>query len=66
MDNWISPNNHAFVAFTVHFEHNGTPITFLLDIVEVGASHPGKNLAVALTKILKDYGIYDKVSINPL
>ena len=63
MDAWSSPNNHAFVAQTVHFEHNGTPMAFLLDIVEVAASHSGENLAAAFAKILEDYGISNKVCI---
>ena len=35
MDAWTSPNHHAFVAVTVHFEHNGEPICLILDVVEV-------------------------------
>jgi hypothetical protein len=34
-DAWTSPNHRAFVAVTVHFEHNGQPLAMLLDIVEV-------------------------------
>ena len=63
MDTWSSPNNRAFVAQTVHFEHNGTPMSFLLDIVEVATSHTGDTLATAFAKILEDYGISDKVCI---
>jgi hypothetical protein len=51
---------------TVHFEHNGTPVALLLDIVEVAKSHSGETLATTLAKILEDYGISDKVSINPI
>ena len=61
MDAWSSPNNHVFVAQTVHFEQNCVLITFLLDIVEVAASHMGETLAAAFAKILEDYGISDKV-----
>ena len=46
---------------TVHFEHDGAPILLLLDIVEVAELHSGVNLAVAFAKILKDYGIQEKV-----
>ena len=35
MDAWTSPNHCAFVAVTVHFEHNGEPIFLILDVVEV-------------------------------
>ncbi|KIM61366.1 hypothetical protein SCLCIDRAFT_122127 [Scleroderma citrinum Foug A] len=34
-DAWTVPNHHAFIAFCVHLEHNGTPLTMPLDIVEV-------------------------------
>jgi hypothetical protein len=34
-DAWTSPNHKAFVAVSVHFEHNGQPICFILDVVEV-------------------------------
>jgi hypothetical protein len=60
-DAWTSPNNRAYVAVTVHFEHNGVPIAMLLDIVEVARSHSGLNLAEAFGKILQDFGISDKV-----
>jgi hypothetical protein len=60
-DAWSSPNNRAFVAQTVHFEQNGIPTSFLLDIVEVSESHSGKTLATAFAKILEDFGISKKV-----
>jgi hypothetical protein len=39
-------------------------MTFLLDIVEVAASHTGETLAAAFAKIVDDFGISEKVSIN--
>jgi hypothetical protein len=63
-DAWTSPNQRAFVAVTVHLEHQGEPISMLLDIVEVAKSHTGENLASAFAKILEDYGISDKVLIS--
>lgn len=63
-DAWTSPNQRAYVAITVHFQHNGEPISLLLDIVEVAQSHTGVNLAAAFAKILEDYGISDKVLIS--
>ncbi|KAF6759529.1 hypothetical protein DFP72DRAFT_789780, partial [Ephemerocybe angulata] len=45
-DAWTSPNHRAFVAFTVHLEHNGVPLSLLLDFVEVPRSHSGMNLAM--------------------
>jgi hypothetical protein len=63
-DAWTSPNQRAFVAVTVHFEHKGEPISMLLDIVEVVKSHTGENLAAAFAKIMEDFGISEKVFIS--
>jgi hypothetical protein len=63
-DAWTSPNHKAYVAVTVHFEHDGNPISMLLDLVEVARSHSGVNLAEAFAKILQEFGIEDKVSFT--
>ena len=63
-DAWMSPNNKAYVAVSVHFENDGVPISMLLDIVEVACSHTGLNLAAAFAKILEEFGISDKVRMN--
>jgi hypothetical protein len=34
-DAWSSPNHKAFMAVSVHFEHNGEPVSMVLDVVEV-------------------------------
>ena len=34
-DAWTSPNHRDFVAWTVHLQHKGTMLAFLLDIIEV-------------------------------
>ncbi|KAG2091017.1 uncharacterized protein F5147DRAFT_748161 [Suillus discolor] len=34
-DAWSSPNHRAFVAFSVHLEHNGIPLSLPLNIIEV-------------------------------
>ena len=62
-DAWTSPNHKAYVAVTVHFEHDGEPMCLLLDLVEVAKSHSGINLAAAFAKILDDFGITQKVSL---
>jgi hypothetical protein len=36
----------------------------LLDLVEVAKSHSGLNLAAAFAKVLEDFGISDKVSVD--
>ena len=61
-DAWTSPNHKAYVAFTIHFEHEGTPIMMLLDLVELAESYSGVNLANAFVKVLEEFGIKDKVS----
>jgi hypothetical protein len=35
MDAWTSPNHCAFIAWTVHLEHQDNMLAFLLDVVEV-------------------------------
>ena len=60
-DCWTSPNHHAFIAFTVHFEHQGEPIALLLDSVEVAASHTGMELANAFAEMLEAFGLQRKV-----
>jgi hypothetical protein len=44
-----------------HFETSGVAETLLLDIVECTCSHIGFNLAAMFAKVLKDFGISDKV-----
>ena len=44
-------------------EQNGEPISMLLNLVEVAKSHSGENLAEAFEKVLKDFGITEKVRI---
>jgi hypothetical protein len=61
-DAWTSPNHKAYMAITVHFEKNGTPMALLLDLVEVPKSHTGVNLANTFVEVLEAFGIKDKVS----
>jgi len=60
-DAWTSPNHKAYVAITVHFEHEGNPIAMLLDLVEVAKSHSGVNLATAFAEVLEEFSVSDKV-----
>jgi hypothetical protein len=60
-DAWTSPNGQAFVAVTAHYETNGIPLMLLLDIMKCARSHTGSNLASTFEKILKEFGISDKV-----
>jgi hypothetical protein len=63
VDVWTSPNNKAYVAFTVHLEQKGKPLMMLLDIVEVPKSHSGRNLTCAFIMVLEDFGVSKKVSL---
>jgi hypothetical protein len=63
-DAWTSPNHKAYVAFTVHFAHEGEPVSMLLDLVEVAKSHSGENLAAAFAEVLEEFGISDKVRLS--
>jgi hypothetical protein len=66
-DAWTSTNHRAFVAWTVHLEHEGCMMAFLLDIVEVPESHTGLTLAKAFQKMLESYKLEKKVrKILPL
>ena len=58
---WTSPNHKAFVAVTVHFQIDGSPVAMLLDLVKVAESHSGLHLAAIFAKILDDFMIADKV-----
>lgn len=60
-DAWTSPNQKALIAFTVHFEHNGMPMSLVLNVVELPVSHSGLNLADAFAKMLEDLGLDTKV-----
>ena len=58
---WTSPNHKAYVALTVHLEHDGKALSLLLDIVEVARSHSGINLVIVLADVLQTFGIEKKV-----
>ena len=60
-DAWTSPNQRALVAWVVHLEHDGHPLSFLLDVVEVPESHTGDTLAKAFQAMLVEYGIENKI-----
>ena len=62
-DAWTSPNQKAMIAFTVHFEHAGAPMSLVLDVLEVAMSHSGLNLASAFAKMLEGFELDAKVSV---
>jgi hypothetical protein len=62
-DAWTSPNYKAFVAITVHFQMDGSPVVMLLNLIKVAESHSGLHLTVIFAKILDDFMITDKVSM---
>ena len=63
-DAWTLPNHKAYVAITVYFEHEGTLISMILNLVGVAMSHSGVNLAETFAKVLEDFGIKDKVRFH--
>jgi hypothetical protein len=62
-DAWTSPNHHMFVAWTVHLEHNGTMLAFLLDVIKVLESDTGVVLVKAFQQMLKMFGLQEQVSL---
>ena len=62
-DAWTSLNHKAYIAFTVHFEHEGALISMLLDLVDIPKSHTGVNLTEVFEDILQQFGIEDKMSM---
>ncbi|KAF5366543.1 hypothetical protein D9758_008967 [Tetrapyrgos nigripes] len=60
-DAWTSPNHRAFVAWTVHLQHQGKPLVFLLDIFEVPESHTGIVLAHEFSKMVEWFGLQHKI-----
>jgi len=63
-DVWTSPNHKAYMAITVHFEHEGQPMAMLLDLVKVPRSHSSANLAEDFLDVLRAFGVEDKVNIH--
>jgi hypothetical protein len=51
------------MAITVHHKCAGKPNMMLLNLVEVAMSHTGVNLGTTFVRILKEFGIQDKVSV---
>ncbi len=48
----------------VHLEDHGKPMSMLLDIVEVAELHMGVILANTFVKVLKAFGIENKVRFS--
>ena len=61
-DAWTSLNHKAYVVVTVHFHHNGKPLSMLLDIVEIAERHTSVTLAATFARVLEEFGITLKVS----
>ncbi|KAF8223902.1 hypothetical protein L208DRAFT_1314735 [Tricholoma matsutake] len=62
-DAWMSTNHHVFVAWTMHIEHNGTMLAFLLDAIKVPESHTSVALAKAYQQMLEVFGLQEHVSL---
>ncbi|KAL1739475.1 hypothetical protein HDZ31DRAFT_49335 [Schizophyllum fasciatum] len=61
-DCWTAPNHKAYMGTTVTLEHDGSMMTFVLDVVEVARSHSGINLAAEFLNMLMEFGIEHKVN----
>lgn len=64
LDGWTSPNHIPFVAITVHLEQKGVPTSMILDIVKLAKRHTGVNLAQAVSDVIHEFCIEDKVSMK--
>lgn len=60
-DAWTSPNHRAFISWTVHLQHEGKMLAFLLDFVEVAESHTGVVMANAFQDMLERFGLQEKI-----
>ena len=65
-DTWTSPNHRAICAWTVHLEHDGHPLSFLLDIVEIPESHTGVVLAREFHNMLVRFGMINTTMLPPI
>ncbi|KAE9391421.1 hypothetical protein BT96DRAFT_832103, partial [Gymnopus androsaceus JB14] len=50
-DAWTSPNHRAMAAWTVHLQHEGVPLVFLLDIFEIPEVCTSGSLSSAINSI---------------
>lgn len=69
LDCWTSPNHRPWMSISVsrlRKREDGVeePVTHILDFVELPCSHTGRNMAECVVKVLKEYGIENKVSIT--
>lgn len=67
LDCWTSPNHEAFMNITVTWPRKGKDgkeelTTKILDFFELPVSHSAENMAEAVVKVLRAYGIEDKVN----
>ncbi|KAK7015919.1 hypothetical protein VNI00_018991 [Paramarasmius palmivorus] len=60
-DAWTSGNHKSFVAITAHIILKGQQTTILLDFLELAKSHTGITLTQEFAKVLKAFGIGNKI-----
>lgn len=51
------------VAFTIHFEHQGSMMTMVLDVIEVAKLHSRLNLAMVFADMIHDLKLETKVRL---
>lgn len=69
LDCWSSPNHRPWMSISIsrlRQREDGVEetITHVLDFVELPCSHSGRNMAECVVRVLKEYGIENKVSIT--
>jgi hypothetical protein len=65
-DCWTSPNHKAYLAITVNFRVEKVSKSCLLDVVELPKSHTGVHMAEAISGVIHEFGIENKVSLRTL
>lgn len=60
-DIWTSDSNVAYITVTCHFINKNTLLTRVLNTQKIAEAHTGVNIAAAMSKILDDWNIKEKV-----
>jgi len=64
LDEWTSKNQIPFLGITAHWiDENWKFNQITLEFYHLEGPHSGENLAKAIVKVLKEYGILTKVGI---
>ena len=64
IDGWASANVLPFLGVTIALCNKGKIEQYLLEFVRIRGRHTGPLLATELAKVLRDFGIDEKVSLD--